>query len=57
MIFFTKRRNLEGFFASKLFDMALILNTQVKYLGVKFHIDNRIWKAMAMPKGNRKIGV
>jgi hypothetical protein len=53
MVLFTKRRNLEGFFAPKLFDTELILNNQVKYLGVildsklnwKFHIDNRIRKA------------
>jgi hypothetical protein len=53
MVFFTKRRNLEGFFAPKLCDTELILNNQVKYLGVilenklnwKFHIDNRIRKA------------
>jgi hypothetical protein len=34
MVFFTKRRNLEGFFAPRLFDTELILNNQVKYLGV-----------------------
>jgi hypothetical protein len=52
MVLFTKRRNLEGFFAPRLFDTELILNNQVKYLGVildsnlnwKFHIDNRIRK-------------
>jgi hypothetical protein len=53
--FSQKRRNLEGFFAPRprLFDTELILNNQVKYLGVildsklnlKFHIDNRIRKA------------
>jgi hypothetical protein len=52
MVLFTKRRNLEGFFAPKLFDTELILNNQVKYLGVildniidSIHIDNRIRKA------------
>jgi hypothetical protein len=53
MVLFTKRRNLEGFFAPKLFDTELILNNQVKYLGVildsklncKFRIYNRIRKA------------
>jgi hypothetical protein len=52
MVLFTKR-NLEGFFALKLFDTEQILNNQVKYLGVildsklswKFHIDNRTQKA------------
>jgi hypothetical protein len=52
MVLFTKRRNLEIFFAPRLFDTELTLNNQVKYLGVildsklnwKFHIDNRIRK-------------
>jgi hypothetical protein len=35
MVLFTKRRNLEGFFAHKtLFDLELILNYQPKYQGV-----------------------
>jgi hypothetical protein len=50
MVHFTKRRNLQGLFAPKLFDTELILKNQVKYLGVilncklnwKFHIDNRL---------------
>jgi hypothetical protein len=53
MVLFSKRMNLEGFFAPKLFDTELILNNQLKYLEVtldsklnwKFHIDNRIKKA------------
>jgi hypothetical protein len=53
MVLFTKRRNVEGFFAPRLFDTELILNNQVKYLGVtldsklnwKFHMDNRTRKA------------
>jgi hypothetical protein len=53
MVIFTKRKNLEGFLAPKLFDTELILINQVKYLGVildsklnwKFYIDNRIRKA------------
>jgi hypothetical protein len=65
MVFFTKRRNFEGFFVPKLFDMELILNNQVKYLVVipdsklnwKFHIDNRIRKAsIAYWKCCRAIG-
>jgi hypothetical protein len=34
MVLFTKRRNLEGFLTPNLFDTELILNNQVKYLGV-----------------------
>jgi hypothetical protein len=34
MVLVSKRRTLVGFFASKLFDTELILNNQVKYLGV-----------------------
>jgi hypothetical protein len=53
MILFTKRRNLKGLFTPRLFDTELILNNQVKYLGVildsklnwKFHIGYRIRKA------------
>jgi hypothetical protein len=53
MVFFTKRRNLEGFFTPKLFDTELLPNNQVEYLGVildsklnwKFHINIRIRKA------------
>jgi hypothetical protein len=54
MVLFKKRRNLEGFFAPRLFDIELITNyNQVKYLLVildsklnwKFYIDNKIWKA------------
>jgi hypothetical protein len=52
MVFFTKRRSLDRYFAPKLFDTELILNNLVN-LGVirdsklnwKFHIDNRIRKA------------
>jgi hypothetical protein len=62
MVLFTKRKNLEGFFAPRLFDTELVLNNQVKYLGGKlnwkFHIDNRIRRASVltlMPYGNRKI--
>jgi hypothetical protein len=58
-------RNLEGFFAPRHFDTELILNNQVKYLGVilnsklnwKFYIDNRIWKVtIAYWQCHRAIG-
>jgi hypothetical protein len=66
MVFFTKCRKLESFFAPKLFDQKLILKNQVKYLGVileikmnwKFQIDNKIRKDVIANwqchKGNRK---
>jgi hypothetical protein len=65
MVLFTKRRSLEDFFAPRLFDTELILNNQVKYLGVivnselnwKFHIDNRIQKdSITYWKCRRAIG-
>jgi hypothetical protein len=40
MELFTKRRNFEGFFAPRLFDTELILNNQVKYLGV--NLDSKL---------------
>jgi hypothetical protein len=52
MVLFTKKRNLESFFVPRLFDIELILNNQVKYLGIildsklnwKIHINNRVRK-------------
>jgi hypothetical protein len=34
LVLSTKRMHLEGFFAPRLFDIELILNNQLKYLGV-----------------------
>jgi hypothetical protein len=63
--FTQKKRNLEGFFVPKLFETEMILNNQIKYLGViqdskinwKFHIDNRIRKtSIAYSQCRRVIG-
>jgi hypothetical protein len=56
--YFSQKGGFRGFLTPKLFDTELILNNQVKYLGVildsklnwKYYIDNRIRKAsIAMP--------
>jgi hypothetical protein len=60
MILFTKRKNLEGFIAPKLFNTGLKLNNQGVILDSKWnwksYIDNRIQKtSRAYWQGHRAI--